>query len=94
MLKNNLPPDPTPEEVKIVATAHALIYSKLKDPVDKFIVAYVFDMGYPRQDCAIALGVHYKTVWARIKKIKQTLGTAYIKDDYDESKETGDDLLE
>lgn len=83
----NLPPDPTPEEIKIVAFAHSMIYRKLKDPTDKFIVAYHFDLGYNRQETAMALGVHYKTVWARIKKIKQVLGEAYIGDDYEEGKE-------
>lgn len=81
-----LPPDPTPEEVKLVALAHCLIYAKLTDPTDKFIVAYVFDMGYSREECAMALGVHYKTVWSRIKKIKQILGKHY--QETQESKET------
>ena len=78
MRRTKLPPDPTPEEMKIVSFAHSLIYAKLKDPTDKFIVAYVFDMGYSREECAMALGVHYKTVWARIKKIKVTLGDHYV----------------
>lgn len=86
MRRTKLPPDPTPEEMKIVSYAHSLIYAKLKDPTDKFIVAYVFDMGYTREECAMALGVHYKTVWARIKKIKVVLGEKYIRDH--KSKET------
>lgn len=80
MNPTKLPPDPTPEEIKIVSLAHSMIYAKLKDPTDKFIVAYVFDLGYSRHECAMALGVHYKTVWARIKKIKTVLGDAYIGD--------------
>lgn len=73
----SLPPDPTPEEIKIVAYAKTLVYRKLDDPKDKFIVAYVFDMGYSRQEAAMALGCSYKTVWERIKKIKVILQQHY-----------------
>lgn len=88
MRLDKLPPDPTPEEMKILSLSHAMIYAKLKDPTDKFIVAYVFDMGYSREECAFALGVHYKTVWARINKIRETLGETYLGKNSQKSKET------
>ncbi len=72
-----LPPDPTPEEIKIIAYAKTLIYQKLPDAKDKFIVAYVFDMGYSREEAAIALGVSYKTVWERIRRIRTVLAAHY-----------------
>lgn len=88
----NLPPEPTPEEIRIVAYAHTLIYRKLTDPKDKFIVAYVFDMGYSRADAAIALGCSYKTVWERLKKIRAILGKHYLVDH--KSNETSEKLVE
>lgn len=72
-----LPPDPTPEEIKLIAYAKTLIYRKLPDPKDKFIVAFVFDMGYSREEAAMALGCTYKTVWERVGKIKKILSQHY-----------------
>lgn len=72
-----LPPDLTPEEVKILAYAKTLIYQKLTDPKDKFIVAYKFDMGYSYAETALALGVTYKTVWEHVKRIKVILKKHY-----------------
>lgn len=91
MTDYSMPPDPTREELKIINFAHALIYSKIKDPKDKFIVAYHFDLGYTREDTAIALGCHYKTVWSRIEKIKKMLGDHYRPP---KSKETPQILVE
>ena len=72
-----LPPDPTPEEIKILAFGRALIYQKLPDPIDKFIVVYVFELGQDRQDAAMALGITYKAVWERIKRIRVKLAMHY-----------------
>lgn len=88
-----LPPDLTPEEIKIIAYAKTLIYKKLKDPKDKFIVAYVFDMGYSRADAALALDCSYKTVWEHIKNIKKVLAQHY-KVNMTEGNETPEKLLE
>jgi len=72
-----MPPDPTVEEVKLIAYAKTLMYQKLPDPTDKFIVAFAFDMGYSQEETAIALGLTYKSVWKRIKKIRRTLSKYY-----------------
>lgn len=88
-----MPPDPTPEEIKIVAYAKTLVYQKLPDAKDKFIVAYVFDMGYTRQEAAIALGCSYKTVWERIKRIKTILAKHY-RVDMTEGNDSQSKLLE
>ena len=89
----NLPPDPTPEEIKIVAYAKTLIYQKLPDPKDKFIVAYKFDMGYSYAETALALGVTYKTVWEHVKRIKAILKQHY-KVDITEGNDLPEKLLE
>lgn len=73
----NLPPDPTPEEIRILATGKSLIYRQLPTDTDRFIVAYVFDMGFTREETALAMGVSYKTVWSRIRKIKNHLAKYY-----------------
>lgn len=89
----NLPPDPTPEEIKIVAYAKTLIYQKLSDPKDKFIVAYKFDMGYSYAETAMALGVTYKTVWEHVKRIKAILAEHYNVT-LDEGNDSPEKLLE
>ena len=72
-----MPSDPTPEEIKIVTFSKVLVYEKLEDPLDKLIVALVYELDYGKENAALAAGVHYKTVWSRIKKIKRILESHY-----------------
>jgi DNA invertase Pin-like site-specific DNA recombinase len=74
---SELPQDITEEEVKILAYSSIQLYQLLDDPVDKFIVAMVFDLGYGREETARALGFHYHTVYQRIKKIQDKLAELY-----------------
>lgn len=69
-----LPPDPTPEEMKMVDAVVSKVYEKLEDPADKFILAYCFHLGFGKEETARALGVSHVTVWKRIRKIKKVLG--------------------
>jgi len=77
-----LPIDPTPEELEIYdimlrrtctvrGTAH--LYSLIDDPLDKFIMAFVFEMGHTQKDCQLAAGRSKAAIWARIKRIKAVL---------------------
>lgn len=77
-----LPIDPTPEELEIYdimlqrtctvrGTAH--LYSLIDDPLDKFIMAFVFEMGHTQKDCQLAAGRSKAAIWARIKRLKARL---------------------
>lgn len=80
MLVTKLPDDITPEEVAILNRVAIRLYTKLDDPIDKFIVAMVFDLGYGREETAEALGVSYVTVWNRINDIKEQLKESYAEE--------------
>ena len=77
-----LPNEPTPEEMEIYeimihrtsgrrGTEH--LYALIDDPMDKFIMAWVFDMGHTQKSCEMALGRSKVAIWTRIKKIKRLL---------------------
>lgn len=77
-----LPIDATPEEVEIYdvmvnrtsgrrGTEH--LYSLIDDPIDKFIMAWVFDMGHSQKSCELAVGRSKVAIWTRIKKIRAIL---------------------
>lgn len=68
-----LPPDATGVEKRIVEFAYAHIYRALTDPLDKFIVAFMFDMGNTSEVTAVACGVSRTTIWSRKKKIQKML---------------------
>lgn len=72
-----LPIDPTPEEKEIALYGIESIYSKFSDPLDKLIIAMVFELGYPRQMVARTTARSPKTVWLRIKKIRTVLSTSH-----------------
>lgn len=65
-----LPPDASGMERRIIEYAYAHIYRAIDDPVDKFIVAFMFDLGNNVTATAIATGLHRKTIWEKHKKIK------------------------
>ncbi|MCH9739499.1 MAG: hypothetical protein K0U38_01470 [Epsilonproteobacteria bacterium] len=61
--------------IKNMATAS--LYEKLEDPVDKFLVAYVFELGNTRVLAEQALGLSKATIWSKIKRIKRILAEYY-----------------
>lgn len=71
------PVDITKEERKIIDAIAVDLYRKLNDPVDKFITAMVFDVGYGKEQTAEALGITYTAVYQRIKKIRKKLSVDY-----------------
>lgn len=73
MYANCIPPDPTRDDLRIINALAITLYQRLDDPIDKLIVAMVFDMGYPKEDVARALNVSYVTVYKRINEIKSKL---------------------
>jgi hypothetical protein len=59
----------------------AYVYSQIKDPIDKFIACFVFDLGKTRKECQVAAGLSKATVWKRIKRIKAQI-IPYAKDNH------------
>lgn len=79
-----IPPDRlTPEEIELLAIIGGNqteivqqpveIYQLFIDPIDKFIMAYVFELGMRQEDAADALNMSRLTVVGRIKKIRETV---------------------
>lgn len=77
-----LPVDYTPEEYELykylvtgnddpIDTTH--IYKLLPDPIDKFLVCYIFEAKNTRRQAEKAMGLSKATIWSRLKKIKATL---------------------
>ena len=91
---NLLPPDPTPEERKIINMIIVDLYRQLEDPVDKFILAFAFDLGYPKDDTARALEISHVAVWKRIQKIRKLLEPAYKEALNEQVKEMQSDFIE
>jgi hypothetical protein len=59
------------------AESTAYLYSEIKDPIDKFLFLYVFEMGKTRKEAEIATGLCKVTVWKRIKLVKKSLSEIY-----------------
>lgn len=53
------------------------LYCRLQDPIDKFVVAFVFELGYTQSVTANCLDVSSAAVCKRIKKIKKKLKKKY-----------------
>lgn len=77
-----LPNDYTPEEYelfKYLTTGNddpvdtTGIYQLLPDPVDKFLVCYIFEAKYTRRQAEKALGLSKVTIWSKLKNIRRTL---------------------
>lgn len=79
-----LPTDPTPEEKEIYSIMMSRVYQPtdtihyyqlIDDPINKFLLAWVFEMGRTRRAAQRALGLSKATVWKRIKIIRKSIGT-------------------
>jgi len=68
-----LPPNASGVEKKIIEYAYAHVYRAIEDPLDKFIIAFHFDLGNNVTATAIACGLHRKTIWEKIRKIQKML---------------------
>ena len=53
------------------------VYAKITDPTDKFLIAYIFELGNTRKLASEAIGLSRATVWKRLKEIKRTLESCY-----------------
>lgn len=71
------PPEPSKEEREIAFASLSHIYSLFQDPVDKLIIAMVFELGYPKNMVAEVINRDQQTVSLRIKKIRTTLSIVF-----------------
>lgn len=74
-----IPRDVTTDELAIIAFATAHMYALLDDPIDKFIMAMVYELGYSKYQASIALGISPPAVTMRDKKIRRII-EEYAKD--------------
>ena len=77
-LQMKTPEDITAVEKKIINFAYANIYGLVTDPMDKFIIAFMFDLGHTVETTAVATGLSRKTVWVRKNKIREALKGAKL----------------
>ena len=68
-----LPPDSSGVEKKIIEYAYAHIYRAVPDPLDKFIIAFHYDLGNNVTATALACNLHRKTIWEKKRKIQKLL---------------------
>lgn len=67
------PEDIMPMEKKIINYAYANIYGLISDPLDKFIVVFMFDLGHGLDVTSVATGLSRTSIWRRRNKIKALL---------------------
>ena len=72
-----LPQDPTPEEYGVLMHCVGNLYNKLSDPTDKFLIAFVFELGYTQSMAANSLNVSNAAVSKRINRIRVKLKIKY-----------------
>ena len=65
-----VPRDATREELAILNYTVSYIYSKLKDPLDKFIVMALYELGMSKEDVTVAADISMAILNRRIDKIK------------------------
>jgi len=53
------------------------VYKLLEDPMDKFLLAFVYDLGNTRKQAEIASGLSKRTIWKRLKRVKRIVGKHY-----------------
>lgn len=72
-----MPVDPTPEEYFFLTRSISNLYSKLPDPMDKFLLAFVYELKYSQDMAAESLNKSPGWVSQRLTKIKQVLSVKY-----------------
>ena len=58
---------------QIMSVTTATVYKVINDPIDKFLIAYVYELGKTRREAEIALGLSKATIWKRMNRIEDTL---------------------
>lgn len=77
LFRGFIPKDASKDMIEFLELAAVSVYEQLDDPIDKFIVMGVFDIGYPKESIADCLGISYTAVYKRIEKIRTILNPEY-----------------
>lgn len=72
-----LPNDCTPEEYYFLKKSVADLYAKLSDPMDKFLLAFVYELNYTQDMAAESVNRSPGWVSQRMTKIKKILAVKY-----------------
>ena len=72
-----MPKKYTPEEYYFLTHSISNLYSKLSDPLDKFLLAFVYELKYSQDMAAESLDKSPGWVSRRLSTIKQLLSVKY-----------------
>jgi DNA-directed RNA polymerase specialized sigma24 family protein len=75
-----IPADVTREELAILGVVAIRVYQAVDDPIDKFILAMHYELGYSKTEVAMALGISSPAITVRDQKIKKKLAVAFKKE--------------
>lgn len=77
LFREFIPRDANKDMLDFLEIMAVNVYAKLDDPIDKFILMAVYEIGYPREDVASSLGISYTSIYKRLEKIKTLLDVKY-----------------
>lgn len=77
LFREFLPKDVTETELELLEMVAVNVYTKLENPVDKYILAMIYDIGYPHGQVAESLGISRQALYYRIENIKKILNSNY-----------------
>ena len=72
-----LPNDYTPEEYFLLTRSISNLYEKVKSPIDKFLIAFVYELHYTQSMAADSLGKSDYWVSVRMTNLKNFLAKKY-----------------
>jgi hypothetical protein len=75
-----IPTDVTQDELAILGLMATEIYQMFPDPIDKFIVAMVYELGYSKFEVSHALGISSPAITIRDQRIRRKLMRVYRRD--------------
>lgn len=77
LYRDFIPKDASKDLLEFLEIMAIDTYQELYDPIDKFIVMAVYEIGYPKHEVADSLGISYKSLYERLEKIKLILNPEY-----------------
>ena len=72
-----MPSDATPEEYIFLTRSVISLYEQLPEAIDKFLIAFVYELGYTQDMAAEAIGKSPGWVSQRVAVIKKSLAKNY-----------------
>lgn len=77
MLHPNLPPNPTKLERDIIEQSIINFYTNVDSPVDMFLVAFIYELGYKKSLAADILNCSNGSITYRLNRLKKKLKKTY-----------------